>query len=253
MSKLCTRAIAAALCGCLVLAGCAAGTSSNSGSSAPEAQTSTSKQEDAHVASGEWKSNTEPPSANLSVEQEAVFKRATEGVTDVSYGPVAVIGQQVVAGTNSAFLCQNTYWEGDATPEWMVVTIYNDLKGNAQVVEEKGLDVADVRTSDTDAGHEATGAWAAPVPQKEASLSGPAQKAFEAAAETRGDVSLTPIALLGTQGESGTGVSYRFVAIEVPKREERGTACIVDVSEDAGGAYTVTSSAPLDIAYYVTR
>lgn len=256
MGELYSRMIAAALCVCLVLAGCAAGSSSSSEPSASDAQTSTSRQESADAVSGEWKIDTEPPSASFSDEQQALFQKATEGVLDVSYGPVAVIGQQVVAGMNYAYLCQNTYWEGDATPEWAVVTIYNDLEGNAQIVEEKTLDVANVRTSDSGVGHEATGAWAAPVPadtSRQVRLSESAQKAFEAAVKADEDALLLPIALLGTQGDSTSGATYRFVVVEAPKGEEQGVACVLDVSGDANGAYAVTNSAPLDLAYYVTR
>ncbi|MBR3315642.1 MAG: hypothetical protein IKG18_16070 [Atopobiaceae bacterium] len=256
MGKLYSRVIAAGLCGCLALAGCTAGNSSNSGSSVPDAQTGTDEQGDARAVSGEWKTNTEPSSTILSAEQEAVFNKATEGVEDVSFGPVAVIGQQVVAGMNYAYLCQNTYWEGDATPEWAVVTIYNDLEGNAKIVEEKSLDVADVRTSDSAAERGATGAWATQVPEKasgQVRLPKPAQKAFDAASKAHGDASLTPVALLGTQGEAASGTDYRFVAIEAQKGEEQGAACVVDVYEDASGTYAVGDSAPLDLAYYVTR
>ena len=46
--------------------------------------------------------------AKLSDEAKAAFDKALEGLTGVSYEPVALLGTQVVAGKNYAILCRIT-------------------------------------------------------------------------------------------------------------------------------------------------
>ena len=247
MGGLCMRVCAVALAGSLVLVGCASGPAAKPATPAPDAS-STEKQEG--PLSGGWETNTEVSSPTLTDEQQAIFRKASEGMLDVSYGPVAVIGQQVVAGTNYAYLCQNVYWEDDAVPEWRVMTVFHDLKGNDQITHDKGLDVANVRTSEADTDAAATGAWEAPLPSEGAQLPEAAQRAFQSATPTFEGKSLTPVALLGTQVVAG--VNYRFVAVG-PAKGDWGVACVADVYEDANGTCTTTSVSPLDLPYYVTE
>ncbi len=65
----------------------------------------------------------------------ALFEKGMEGLVGVDYVPVVLLGTQVVAGTNYAFLCQGTVVVPDAVPSWKVVYLYADLEGNASVLE----------------------------------------------------------------------------------------------------------------------
>jgi len=65
----------------------------------------------------------------------AAFEKATEGLDGCEYEPIAILGTQVVAGTNYAILCRMTEVLPDAEPELGIVYIYEDLEGNAEISE----------------------------------------------------------------------------------------------------------------------
>ena len=72
--------------------------------------------------------------AALSDEAKAALDKALEGLTGVSYEPVALLGTQVVSGTNYCILCQVTPVVPDAKPAWALVYVYADLEGNAEIM-----------------------------------------------------------------------------------------------------------------------
>lgn len=64
----------------------------------------------------------------------AVFQKALDGLLGVNYEPVALLGTQVVAGTNYCFLAKATVVYPNAQPKYMLVYVYEDLAGNAQIL-----------------------------------------------------------------------------------------------------------------------
>lgn len=80
--------------------------------------------------SGGWSTGapTEPDDA-----QKAVFAKAVENLDGVSYTPVLYLGFQVVAGYNHRFLCKAQVIYPDAQESWVIVEIYEDLEGNAEI------------------------------------------------------------------------------------------------------------------------
>lgn len=70
-----------------------------------------------------------------------LFFRALEsyqtGTITIAYSPVALLGTQVVAGTNYAVLSKAS--EINKGSKWVILYLYQDLEGNAAV-----LDIADV-------------------------------------------------------------------------------------------------------------
>jgi len=64
-----------------------------------------------------------------------VFDKALEGLMGVKYEPAMLLGKQVVAGTNYAFLAKGTVVYPDAQPAWYIIYIYEDLQGNAQLLD----------------------------------------------------------------------------------------------------------------------
>ena len=80
---------------------------------------------------GGW---TPAESPEITEERQAVFDKAMEGLLGVSYKPVAYLGSQLVAGTNHCFLCQATVVYPDTQPDYVLVFIYQDLSGNARIM-----------------------------------------------------------------------------------------------------------------------
>jgi len=72
-------------------------------------------------------------------EAKAAFEKAAEKLDGSEYEPIALLGTQVVSGTNYAILCRITAVTPEAEPEMAIVYIYEDLEGNAEVSEVKSL------------------------------------------------------------------------------------------------------------------
>ena len=68
-------------------------------------------------------------------EVKAVFEKAVEGLTGVSYTPVALISTQTVAGTNYCFLCEATVVVPDSEPSYVLAYVSEDLDGSAELGE----------------------------------------------------------------------------------------------------------------------
>lgn len=89
---------------------------------------------------GGWQKADSP---ELTDEARAAFAKATEGLVGVDYKPVELLGTQVVAGTNYRILCEATVVYPGAETENVVMTIYEDLDGNASI-----LSIEDCTTCD---------------------------------------------------------------------------------------------------------
>lgn len=64
-----------------------------------------------------------------------LVSKATDGLEGAEYTPVAVIDTQVVAGTNYRILCKITPVVPNAQATYNIVTIYQDLQGNAKITD----------------------------------------------------------------------------------------------------------------------
>lgn len=93
----------------------------------------------AESADGGWSAAEDN---TVTEERKAVFDKALEGLTGVDYEPIAYLGSQVVAGTNHCFLCRATVVYPDAEPTLKLVFIYEDLEGNAEILQIADFDFA---------------------------------------------------------------------------------------------------------------
>ena len=82
-------------------------------------------------AVGAWQ---EAESPALTEEAKAAFQKATEGFVGVAYVPVALLSEQVVAGTNYRILCEATTVYPGAEMHYAVVTVYESLDGTANII-----------------------------------------------------------------------------------------------------------------------
>ena len=74
-------------------------------------------------------------------ETNALFEKAFDGLVGVGYKPVAYLGSQVVAGCNHCSLAQATVIYPDARPYYVLVYIYEDLEGRAEILNIAKLDI----------------------------------------------------------------------------------------------------------------
>ena len=247
MKRFAKLAIAATLAMALVGCGGTAADQAQADDTVGEAITETTDEEASAPATlGGWQVYGEPAS-NLAPEQADIFQKATGDLLGVSYHPIAVIGQQVVAGTNYAYLCQATAVTPDAQAEWVVAVVYVDLEGNASLTGVNAIDLADLHTVEPGA-TEAVGAWAVAEPAMAATLPDDAQAAFDAAAEQQ-DLELVAQALLGTQVVSGT--NYQVLCLG-HAADEPYQVYDLTLYQDLEGNVQIVSMDALDLGFYVT-
>lgn len=91
---------------------------------------------------GGWSYNQESPSVYENTEVKAAFEKATEGLAGMEYEPVAYIGSQTVSGTNYAVFCSETAVVPDAERAFSMVTIYEDLDGNAEITDDQAVELS---------------------------------------------------------------------------------------------------------------
>lgn len=72
---------------------------------------------------------------------QAAFDYATKGVEDVSYDAVALLGTQVVSGTNYCFLCRVTDSVTNEADGYCLIYIYEDLQGNSVIAGTQDFDM----------------------------------------------------------------------------------------------------------------
>lgn len=84
---------------------------------------------------GGWDSNTGDTSidAKENADAKKAFEKAMDGFDGDSFEVVAYLGSQVVAGTNYGYLCRETSDEPDPVTTFVLLTVYEDLDGNAGV------------------------------------------------------------------------------------------------------------------------
>ena len=87
----------------------------------------------AEMMVGGWE--TVPAEAGtLPEEAKTALEKAVSVLDGAEYTPVALLGTQLVAGTNYCILCQITPVVPDPVPTWALVYVYADLEGNASIM-----------------------------------------------------------------------------------------------------------------------
>ena len=82
---------------------------------------------------GAWESWTGNP-LEIPDDVKAAFEKAMEGLVGCTYEPIAILGSQVVAGTNYCLLCKTTVVTPDAPVSYTLVYIYEALDGTAEML-----------------------------------------------------------------------------------------------------------------------
>lgn len=77
----------------------------------------------------------------LTDENISILNKALEGFVGADINPVAYLGSQVVAGTNHCFLCTSSPVIPNAGIHYVLVYVYEDLEGNAELLDIVDLHV----------------------------------------------------------------------------------------------------------------
>ena len=108
--------------------------SSDSGSSSSSSSSTTDETSVENVIVGGWSVAGSYAALAIPEDDLTVFESATAGYMGASFEPIALLGTQIVSGTNYAFLCVQTVSAADDPYSLVVVTIYEDLHGNSEVL-----------------------------------------------------------------------------------------------------------------------
>lgn len=188
------------------------------------------------AATGAWEINQRSVSVEENARVQTVIGKALENLTGATYEAVAVLGTQLVAGTNDCILCRVTPVVPDAVSQWALVYFYEDLDGNAEITR-----IVDLMSSEDDP----DGGWV--CNPGDGALEAEANAALEAALEMMEGADYEVIAVLGSQTVSGT--NYRLLCRVTPVvPDAEGSFCMVTVCRDVDGSAEMIEISDLDIA-----
>lgn len=219
------------------------------GSAAAMAATNT-----ASTKTGAWSINRNMSQKNLTEEQQKIFKKATKRLDGVEYTPIAVIGEQVVAGMNYAYLCKAKTVTLKPKTTLQVVVVYCGINKKPKITAINRLRVSNVRTTERpEKAVDSCGGWSANTSLKKVALPEDIQKSWDKAVAKLDGVTLKPVALLGSQVVSG--MQYRLLCVgRFPSLKGGRTSKsleVVTLYVNARGKATITESKPLNLEYYI--
>lgn len=94
------------------------------------------------AVTGGWSLNEDSDSLADHPDALDAFNKAVAGTDKDSYEPVALLGSQVVSGTNYCILCRDYSGDEKTLKQYVLLYIYADLEGNAEIMNTSGLDIS---------------------------------------------------------------------------------------------------------------
>ncbi len=98
---------------------------------------------------GSWTVSTTASAMKLDKEAKQVLKKATKEYTGATFTAIALLGKQIVKGTNFCYLCYSTTTSDPAVNSLCKVYVYQDLNGNAKIKKVQTIKIK----------HKPTGGW----------------------------------------------------------------------------------------------
>ena len=92
---------------------------------------------------GGWTVNSLGKTGTLEEADQKIFNDATATLTGVNYRPIAVLGTQLVAGTNYAVICYGSASYENSPESIYVLTIYEDINGKREVAYQAYVDISE--------------------------------------------------------------------------------------------------------------
>ena len=88
---------------------------------------------------GGWSAYTDNPT-EIPAEALDALNAALDGLEGCVYKPIALLGTQVVAGTNYCFLCETTVVMPDAQPSYALVYVFDGLEGEHELLRVQEIE-----------------------------------------------------------------------------------------------------------------
>ncbi len=177
------------------------------------------------------------------------YNKAMDDYTGRSTDPIALLGTQVVAGTNYMFLSERT---NKGVKSLYMTTIYKDLEGKVSVLGIKDFDLTKYANTDIDyVDEELMGGWQTFYDSSlETDIEEGALSVFNVATrDYKSNYTYKPVALLAKQVVAGT--NYIMLAVASSKDENPTQYyTILTIYEDLKSNDSVISEAYLDLSRY---
>ena len=145
----------------------------------------------------DWETLFSSYKTNMSEEDMNIFKNATKEYKKMKLEVVALLGEQVVAGTNLMYLAKG-YKDDESEAEYKIVIVYNNLEGKSKVTNVEEFDYTKYVNKEINGTQKAlSGGWYVNIPENEITLDDEVQSIFENATSNLTGVYYTPIVTLG--------------------------------------------------------
>lgn len=173
------------------------------------------------------------------VEDDAIvaFKKAN----NKNYKLLALLGKQIVAGTNYMFFVKEN-------SSYKVIVVYSDLDNNAKVTSTTDFDITKyVNENISYKNEDVVGGWYTDIPSKAVMLDEDVQSALDQAVNNLDEIDYMPIGVIGHQVVAGT--NYAILAYgRVNDDEANDGVYLLTLYKDLEGNGKLVSSAYIDLA-----
>ncbi|MBQ3300298.1 MAG: hypothetical protein IJG99_08460 [Ruminococcus sp.] len=213
----------------------------SSKSSGSESSKTDSSAEESSVAGG-WNID-EDVKPVVTKEQNEEFRKSINSFDSLNMEPVALLAQQVVKGTYSAFLCLDTTVADNPVTTWDIAVTYTDLYGKAKLTSIIEVHPDNVKTAES-AGEALVDSWETVEITEGAVLEDSLKEALDSVMTKK----YTPITVLGTQVVSGTN----YVLLVQEKEDGKPVNYVVELNVDSGGKAELVKEAVFDLNYYLS-
>ena len=196
---------------------------------------------------GGWTLNSEVSVVDIPTEATSTFNKAYDKKKNGSLKPLALLGTQVVSGTNYMFLCKSVE---NGKMDYKVVVVYKDLEGNSSISKVNNFDIIKYASENISYNFdEVVGGFEVNTNNGSNGLKEEERKTFEVAVRDLDGVDYKPALLLATQVVSGT--NYLFLSTgETVTQTPTKLLNVVTVYKDLEGKISLTSISNIDLASF---
>ncbi|MBO4359731.1 MAG: hypothetical protein J5822_02515 [Eubacteriaceae bacterium] len=178
------------------------------------------------------------------------YDKALEGYTGMGYVPYALLGTQVVSGTNYMILAKGTTVTAEPVSALYVLVIYEDLEGSCTVASVSDFDLGAIEESDSEGTpYGLAGGWAMNTEVTAAGFDPAILNAIDGASEAIDGYYFTPLVLLGEKVVNGT--EYAVLGIQFDGTEYKPDQyCVLFPVIASDGTASVEKIALLDLGSF---
>lgn len=186
----------------------------------------------------------------MNKEAKEVFDKAIENYTGLTLEPYALLGTQVVSGTNYMYLAMGTTVSQNPVSNWKIVVIYKDLNNKVEITKVSDFDFTKYTNNDIQfESKENVGGWTINIDEIETTTDKEIEDVYNKATDNYTGVKLNKISYLGNQLVSGTNYAFIDVATTMTSNPENYIA-VVTVYKDLEGNTDISSVSYVDLANF---